>query len=88
MELASGGTSFDFFFLAMAHWQRDKKNEAQEWYEKAVAWMEKNRPDNDDLIRFRAEAEKLLEIPAKTPLPPAVAPKPLQKEQEPPDQLQ
>ncbi len=55
-----GGTACDFFFLAMAHWQLDHKDEARQWYEKAVEWMEKNRPDNDELRRFRAEAEELL----------------------------
>jgi hypothetical protein len=63
----SGG-SFDFFFLAMAHWQLDDKDQARTWYDKAVPWMDKNKPQNEDLRRFRAEAEDLLCI-KKTPKP-------------------
>jgi hypothetical protein len=29
---------------------------------KAVAWMEKHKPDDEELKRFRAEAEELLGI--------------------------
>ena len=89
IELGSGGNSFDFFFLAMAHWQlgetgvrgqepgsRDREAQAEEqpadqepaqaevrrWYEKAVEWMDKNKPDDEELIRFRQEAEDLLNV--------------------------
>ena len=61
IQLSSGGNSFDFFFLAMSHWQLGDKDEAREWYGKAVAWMGKNKPD-DELKRFRAETEELLRI--------------------------
>ena len=37
MELRKGGDSFDWFFLAMAHWQLGEKDEAREWYDRAVA---------------------------------------------------
>ncbi len=102
IELGSGGNSFDFFFLAMAHWQlgssgarcqgagvrdgneeadgpADKqddaaaqeaarhKQEARQWYDKAVEWMEKNKPDDQELLRFRAEAEELLGISETLP---------------------
>ena len=60
MELRKGGDSFDWFFLAMAHWQLDQKDEARMWYDKAVQWMESNAKDNEELIRFRAEAEELM----------------------------
>ncbi len=52
--------SFDAFFLAMAHWQLDEKDEARKWYDQAVEWMEKNKPQGDELKRFRAEATELL----------------------------
>jgi Flp pilus assembly protein TadD len=52
--------SFDFFFLAMAHWQQGEKDKARAWYEKAVAWMDKNRPQDEELKRFRSEAMALL----------------------------
>lgn len=58
-------TSFNAFFLAMAHWQMDRKDEAHTWYVKAVQWMEKNLPQNEELLRFRTEAADLLGIQEK-----------------------
>jgi hypothetical protein len=60
MELRKGGDSFDWFFLAMAHWQLGNQDQARQWYDQAVAWMEKNQPQNEELLRFRAEAEELI----------------------------
>jgi tetratricopeptide (TPR) repeat protein len=62
MELRNGGDSFEWFFLAMAHWQLGTKDDARKWYDRAAEWMDKNATDNDELRRFRDEAEKLLEI--------------------------
>jgi serine/threonine protein kinase/tetratricopeptide (TPR) repeat protein len=62
MELAKGGDSSDFFLLAMTYWQMGKKAEAHKWYDKAVQWMDKNQPKNEELLRFRAEAAELLGI--------------------------
>src|SRR5262249_48959926 len=39
MELRQGGDAFDWFFLAMARWQRGEKDEARKWYEEAAEWM-------------------------------------------------
>jgi tetratricopeptide (TPR) repeat protein len=61
-ELRAGGDSFDWFFLAMTHWQLGHKEEARQWYDKAVAWMEKNRPQDTEFLQFRGEAAQLLEI--------------------------
>jgi serine/threonine protein kinase/Flp pilus assembly protein TadD len=62
VELRSGGDSFDWFFLAMTQWQSGQKLEARTWYDKAVQWMDKNQPKNEELRRFRAEAEEVLGI--------------------------
>jgi len=62
MALRNGGDSFDWFFLAMAHWQLDRQDEARRWYDKAVQWMENNSPDDEELLRFQAEAEELMGI--------------------------
>ncbi len=69
MELSSGGSSIDWFFLAMAHWQLGQKDEARTWFDKSIRSMDKNQPQNDlnqrqieDLRRFRAEAAGLLGI--------------------------
>src|SRR5439155_17525669 len=41
MALRKGGDSADWFFLAMAHWQLGEKDEARNWYDQAVEWMDK-----------------------------------------------
>jgi serine/threonine protein kinase/tetratricopeptide (TPR) repeat protein len=48
------------FFRAMAHWQLGEKDQARQCYQQAAAWMEKNRPWDDELRRFGAEAEELM----------------------------
>jgi tetratricopeptide (TPR) repeat protein len=60
MEVREGGDSNDWFFLAMAYWQWEQKEQARTWLDRAVKWMDKNRPNDKDLGRFRAEAESLL----------------------------
>src|SRR5262249_11049115 len=62
MELRNGGDSLDWFFVAMAHWRLGEKEQAREWYDRAVEWMDKNQPKNEELRRFRAEAAELLEL--------------------------
>ena len=54
--------SFNAFFLAMAHWQLDEKDEAHKWYDRAVEWMEKNKQQDEELKRFRDEAADLLGV--------------------------
>jgi tetratricopeptide (TPR) repeat protein len=65
MALGKGGNSNDWFFLAMAHWQLGEKDKAREWYDRAVAWMDKNQPENEELRRFRAEAAQLMNLEEK-----------------------
>ena len=57
-----GGNSVQWFFLAMAHAQLGEKAAAREWYDRAVAWMDKNLPKGKELGRFRAEAAELLQV--------------------------
>jgi hypothetical protein len=67
MQLQGGRAgSFNTFFLAMAHWQRNEKEQARKQYDQATAWMEKNqaglpKEHAEELRRFRAEAAALLE---------------------------
>jgi serine/threonine protein kinase/WD40 repeat protein len=65
MELHNGGDGFDWFFLAMAHEQVGRKDQAREWYNRAVEWMKKARSKDEELDRFRAEAGELLGIGKK-----------------------
>jgi superkiller protein 3 len=60
VQLHKEGDGFTLFFLAMAHWQLDEKDKARAWYDRAVAWMDKNDPQNKELNCFRAEATALL----------------------------
>jgi serine/threonine protein kinase/WD40 repeat protein/Tfp pilus assembly protein PilF len=60
-----GGHSLDWFFLAMTHWQLGDQDRARRCHEQAIQWMAKHRPHNDELRRFKAEAESLLLAKAK-----------------------
>jgi serine/threonine-protein kinase len=63
MQLRQGGDGYDWFFLSMAHARLGDKEKARSWYDRAVAWMDKHAPHNDELCRFRADAAKLLDLP-------------------------
>jgi hypothetical protein len=43
----------------MAHWQLGEKERAEAWYDRAVRWMDMNRPHGTELRLFRAEAALL-----------------------------
>ncbi len=61
-ELFGKPKSHNWFFLAMAHNRLSEKDEARRSYERAVELMIEQAPDNEELLRFRAEAAELLEI--------------------------
>ncbi len=61
LELTDGGSAASWLFLAMAHGQKGDRAEARDWYEKAVAWFDRNGPDDEELARFRAEADALIQ---------------------------
>jgi serine/threonine protein kinase/predicted Zn-dependent protease len=65
MRLNDGGNSYDWFFLAMAHWRLGEKDNARRWYDRAVQWMDQNQPKSEALRRFRGEATELLELNEK-----------------------
>jgi Tfp pilus assembly protein PilF len=60
MNLQAGGSSFDWFFLAMAHWRLGDRDKAQTWFDWAVKWMERHQPQDPELRRLRAEAKAML----------------------------
>jgi len=64
MELTSGGSPAEWLFLAMACWQKGDKDQARQWYDNAVNGMEKNKSQDEELRRFRAEAATLLGVKA------------------------
>ena len=66
MQLRNGGDSYDWFFLAMAHWQLGETDRARQWFERAVRGMDKQFPKaKEELGRFRAEAAELLRVGVK-----------------------
>ena len=77
MKARKGGNSFDWFFLAMAHQRLGNSAIAREWNDKAVTWMDKNKPGDAELIRFRTEASDLLGTAVKAGAD--VAPPPREK---------
>ena len=62
---------FNAFFLAMAHWQigHKDKDEARRWYKKAVSWMEKSKPNDDELRRFLPRRPLCWACPSELRLP-------------------
>jgi tetratricopeptide (TPR) repeat protein len=69
MKLRDGGDCYEWFFLAMAHAQLGHKEEARQWYDKAVAWMDKNEPLTGGLRGFCDEATDVLRIVPKPATP-------------------
>jgi serine/threonine protein kinase len=63
MALRSRDGGTDRLFLAMAHWQLGDRSGARKWHDRAVEWMDKNRPQDVELKRFRAEVAALLGVP-------------------------
>ncbi len=63
MALRNGGNADDWFFLALARWQKGDTDEACKWFDKAVAWTKEKAPENVKLRRFWAEAAGLLGQP-------------------------
>ena len=60
MKLRRGGSADDWFFQAMARWQKGEKDEARKWFDKAVAWTKEKDPKNTELHQFCSEAAELL----------------------------
>jgi tetratricopeptide (TPR) repeat protein len=65
MALRKGGDAYDWFFLAMAHWKLDDKDEAARWYKLAVEWMERKKATSAMMRQVRAEAAELLAVENK-----------------------
>lgn len=60
-QFRSNGHALDWFFLAMAHWQKNEREKARKYSERAIQWMDQNVPDNLELRAFRTEVQALLD---------------------------
>jgi len=48
----------------MLHWKLENKEQARDWFDKAIKWIEENKPDNE-LGRLRMKAAELMGIDIK-----------------------
>ncbi len=69
IDLRKGGDAFDYWFLAMSHWRLGNKDEGRAWYARGVAWvlqhraiLDQDKRGDEDLKRFRAEADKTFQV--------------------------
>jgi tetratricopeptide (TPR) repeat protein len=63
MALGNGEEAYVWFLVAMVHWQRGDKDEARQWFDKAVQWM-KSHPEaasNEEFQGLYTEAKNLLD---------------------------
>jgi tetratricopeptide (TPR) repeat protein len=65
----TGGQACNTFLLAMTYWHQGNRKDARLMYDRAVAWMEKNKPNDSELGQFRAEAAELLGLSCRKPEP-------------------
>jgi uncharacterized protein HemY len=63
----TGGGAYDLFFLAMTYWHQGNPRDARELYDRAVAWTDKNKPDDPELRGLCTEAAALLGQPGPKP---------------------
>ncbi|HVK15774.1 MAG TPA: tetratricopeptide repeat protein, partial [Fimbriiglobus sp.] len=64
IKLRDGGDRTDWYYLALAYWHLNRKDEARKWYDKAAAAVSEKQPPDAEQARLRAEAEKLLGVAA------------------------
>ena len=54
--------------LANVQWRLEHKDLARRWFDKAVAWMDRNKTEAEGLRQFQDEVAKLLGVPGN-PIP-------------------
>jgi len=59
VRLQGTGNVVDWLFLAMAHQRQGHAGEARMWYERAVDWMAGQSGSDPEVLRFRAEADRM-----------------------------
>jgi serine/threonine protein kinase len=65
-QLPTDLSSSTRFYLAMAHWQLGHKDEARNWYHRAVARLQELTYFEEETPRLRTEAARLLGMPDRT----------------------
>jgi serine/threonine-protein kinase len=62
-ELRTSGHGMDWFFLAMALWQKGELETARDYYDKGVRWMDENMSGNVELKAIQSEVAAQLQQP-------------------------
>lgn len=57
MEQNSGGDAWDWFFVAMAHKKLGDSEQASQWLQKGLSWMDAHQTTDPELLAFRQEAQ-------------------------------
>ena len=65
MGLRKGGDSNRLVLPGHGPLAARGEGQGPQWYDRAVAWMDKNQPKNEELRRFRAEVAELLGVNEK-----------------------
>jgi tetratricopeptide (TPR) repeat protein len=60
MELRKGGDSHEWFLLASAHALNGDRDQARQFYDRAVHWMEAHQPRDQGLLELRSRTAQLL----------------------------
>jgi tetratricopeptide (TPR) repeat protein len=60
VRLSGEGDCVDWLFLAIAYHKLDREAEARRWYDRALTWMDEHKPQDEELLRFRDEATRLI----------------------------
>ena len=71
MQEDDGG--WEWFFMAMSHWQLGHGEKAKQYYTQAVDWLKNQQPQRREAQRFRTEAAEVLGLKtgiAEKPLKP------------------
>jgi serine/threonine protein kinase len=66
-KLRRGGDGFDYFFLAMAYWQKKDKDKAREWFNKGEENMENTNVYTEPVRPYQQEAAILLGVKCRQP---------------------
>ena len=64
----SGGTGVDCFFLAMTCWHQGKREEARQWFDQGLAWIQRTKSEDPELRRSHRRGRGLAG-PARTRAP-------------------
>ena len=67
MALREGGSASDWFFLAMAHWQKGEKGEARKWFKRPYRGPKKSNRATKNFCNSGASRRGCLAFPVLNP---------------------